>query len=51
MLLSLPTFTADLRHGGQALAAAQQPLSPGGVYSALLDCVAALQQQGSSLAG
>lgn len=41
MLLSLPSFTADLRHGRQQLEEAGLPLSTAGVYSALLDCVAA----------
>ncbi len=41
VLLSLPTFIADLKQGRQQLEAAGQPLSQAGVYSALLDCVAA----------
>ena len=41
VLLSLPSFTSDLKLGRQQLEAARQPLSSSGVFSALLDCVTA----------
>ena len=44
VLLSLPSFVADLRHGRAALEAAGQPLAPSGVYSALLECAAARER-------
>lgn len=41
VLLSLPPLVADLRRGQRRLEEEGQPLSPGSVYAALLDCLAA----------
>lgn len=41
MLLSLPSFTSDLRQGQLQLEAGARPLSAGGVYAALLECLRA----------
>ncbi|KAI3436489.1 hypothetical protein D9Q98_005906 [Chlorella vulgaris] len=48
VLLSLPSFVADLKQGRQQLQAAGQPLDAGGVYSAVLDCVAARDNTSNS---
>lgn len=46
MLLSLPSFTGDLRHGRAVLESGGGggPLSSIGVYSALLECLAAKER-------